>query len=214
MQKSVLICSKQLIHKRYFPAGNEAMTEKRLSNVAGFDDAPFERNSKGDVKIVGTVYAGLRFDGVLIGSVEKDGFDAASRLIELVGNSKFAQHIQMIMLQGIAFAGFNVIDVFEIHKQLNIPVLVVARRLPDMDAIYKALFAGHIPRETAKRELINRLGPMEPVKNIFVQRLGLSVKQAAKVVEKFTIYGNIPEPLRTAHLIAGALSNNQSRKRA
>lgn len=31
----------------------------------------------GNVKIVGTVYAGLRFDGVLQGEVEKDDFDSA-----------------------------------------------------------------------------------------------------------------------------------------
>ena len=49
------------------------MTPTHLSNVIGFDDAPFERDHRGKVEVVGTVYAGLRFDGVLIGAVEKDG---------------------------------------------------------------------------------------------------------------------------------------------
>lgn len=83
------------------------MTEKRLSNVVGLDDAPFFRDHRGMVKVVGTLYAGLRFDWVLIGEVEKDGFDSATRLIELIGGSKFAEHIQLIMLQGITLAGFK-----------------------------------------------------------------------------------------------------------
>ena len=189
------------------------MTEKRFSNVAGFDDAPFDRNCRGEVKIVGTVYAGLRFDGVLLGQVEKDGCNAASRVAEIIESSRFVEHIQMIMLQGIAFAGFNVTDVFELYERAGIPVMVVARRRPDMDAIYRALTSGHIPGGRAKWELISKLGPMEPVKNVFVQRRGLSITQAAETIERFSIHGNMPEPLRTAHLIASALSYGYSRGR-
>jgi endonuclease V-like protein UPF0215 family len=61
-----------------------------------------------NVKIIGTVYAGLKFDGVLQGEVEKDGFDSTVRLMEFVGGSRFAEHIQRIMLQCLAFAGFRV----------------------------------------------------------------------------------------------------------
>jgi uncharacterized protein len=69
------------------------VAEKRFSNAAGFDDAPFARDHRGNVKIVGTVYAGLRFDGVLMGEVEKDGFDSAARLIALIGGSRISAHI-------------------------------------------------------------------------------------------------------------------------
>jgi uncharacterized protein len=193
---------------------NTGMTEKRFSNVAGFDDAPFERDCKGNVKIVGTIYAGLRFDGMLLGEVQKDGFDAASAIIRLVENSRFREHINLIMLQGIAFAGFNVVDVFEVHQSLSMPVLVVARKPPDMDAIKKALTTGSIPHGEEKWELIKQLGPMIPLENVFIQKHGLSNTQAAEVISRFCIYGKIPEPLRTAHLIAGALSYGHSRGRA
>jgi len=125
------------------------VAEKRFSNLVGFDDAPFDRDHKGKVKLVGTVYAGLRFDGVLIGEVEKDGFDAADRLATLIGGSRFAEHIQLIMLQGIAFAGFNVVDVFALHERLGLPVLVVSRKQPDMAAIQEALLS-HIEAGKAK----------------------------------------------------------------
>lgn len=186
------------------------MPEKRFSNVVGFDDAPFFRDHKGKVKLVGTVYAGLRFDGVLIGEVEKDGFDSATRLIELIGGSRFAEHIQLIMLQGITLAGFNVVDVFALNERLRLPVLVVARKQPNMVAIREALLS-HIEKGQMKWAVLERLGKMEQIRDVFVQRVGISPDQAAAVLGQFIVNGNIPEPLRTAHLIAGALVNSQSR---
>ena len=51
---------------------------RRFSNVVGFDDAPFARSHRGDVKVVGAVYAGLRLDGILVGRVRRDGANAAN----------------------------------------------------------------------------------------------------------------------------------------
>ncbi|MFO7930107.1 MAG: DUF99 family protein [Thermodesulfobacteriota bacterium] len=185
-------------------------TTNRLSNVAGFDDAPFARDHRGPVKIVGTVYADLRFDGVLVGEIRKDGFDSAGRLAEMIGSSRFAGHIRLIMLQGIAFGGFNVVDVFELNRSLGLPVLVVSRKKPDMDAIKKALIET-IDQGESKWEVIEKLGAMEKIRSVYVQRVGLSHQQAESVLDRFCIHGNIPEPVRTAHLIATALENGQSR---
>lgn len=186
------------------------MVLKSLSNVIGIDDAPFDREHRGRVPVVGAVFAGLRFDGVLIGDVEKDGADAAERLGDLIAGSKFCEHIRLVMLQGIALAGFNVVDVFALHDRLKVPVLVVSRRSPDMDAIRDALLL-RISGGREKWDLINRLGGMEPAGNVFVQRVGLSAGQAARVIEKFTVHSHVPEPLRAAHMIATALATGQSR---
>ena len=186
------------------------MIQKRISNVIGFDDAPFARDYHGRIKVVGAVYADLRFDGVLIGEVEKDGSDAATALAELAGRSKFAEHARLIMLQGITLGGFNVVDVFYLHKALALPVLVVSRNRPDMAAVQKALIR-HIRDGAAKWAIIEKLGPMEPAGTVFVQRVGLSLDQAISVTKRFSLHSQIPEPLRTAHLIAGALSCGQSR---
>ncbi|MDY6824558.1 MAG: DUF99 family protein [Thermodesulfobacteriota bacterium] len=182
---------------------------KRLSNIIGFDDAPFPRDYTGDVAVAAAVYAGLRFDGVLIGAVEKDGTDAAARLTAMIRESRFAGHAGLIMLQGIALAGFNVVDVFSLSSATGLPVLVVSRVWPNMDAIKAALLSGGIPAGTEKWAVIEALGPMEPVNGIYVQRVGVSAEQAADVIARFGIHSMIPEPVRTAHLIAGALAPNE-----
>jgi len=188
------------------------MSRHPFSNVIGFDDSPFPHSHRGNVRIVGAVYAGLRFDGVLVGSVRRDGVNSAKNIADLVANSRFANHARLIMLQGIALGGFNVVDVHYLNRRLHLPVLVVARRNPDMSAIEETLLT-KVPGGIRKWRLIKKLGPMEPVANIFVQRLGLSLDEAGQVVRKFAVHSHIPEPLRTAHLIAGGIALGQSRGR-
>jgi len=185
---------------------------RRISNVIGFDDSPFTHNYRGPVKVVGTVYARLHLNGVLIGEVQKDGVNAAQQLTRLVAESKFMEHAQLIMLQGIALGGFNVVDVFYMHAQLALPILVVSRHLPNQVAVKEALLT-QVPQGAQKWAIIERLGPMEEAHKVYVQRVGLSLETARTVIKHFAIQGNIPEPLRTAHLIGGALVDGQSRGR-
>jgi endonuclease V-like protein UPF0215 family len=186
---------------------------RRFSNIIGFDDAPFSLDYAGRVTVVGVVYAGLRFDGMLVGEVEKDGFDAADQLVKMVGESKYLEHAQLLMLQGISLGGFNVVDVFALYDQLGLPLLVVSRREPDLKAVRQALLE-QIADGGEKWAVIERLGPMEAVGEVFVQRVGLALEEAEEVVARFAVHGHIPEPLRIAHLIAGALSAGESRGRA
>lgn len=188
------------------------MSSKNFSNVIGFDDAPFAPDHIGPVAVVGAIFTGLKLTGVVIGAVEKDGYDAAEQLARLVAESRFAEHVQLVMLQGIALAGFNVVDVFYLHQKLGLPVLVVSRKLPDLAAVRHALFT-QVPGGEQKWALIEQLGPLEEAGHVYVQRVGLSLAQARAVVERFAVHSHLPEPLRTAHLIAGAIANGQSRGR-
>jgi hypothetical protein len=186
---------------------------KRYSHVIGFDDAPFERAHRGDVMIVGAVFAGTRLEGVLSGKVRRDGANATRVLIDLVRQSRFGAHVQAILLQGVAFAGFNVVDVPSVHATLKIPVLVVARRAPNLTAIRSALLH-KVPGGRRKWALIEKLGRMEAVQGVYVQRAGITLDQAADLIRRLAQHSTLPEPLRTAHLIAGGVTQGESRHRA
>lgn len=185
----------------------------RISHVIGFDDAPFERDARGDVPVVGAVFAGHRLEGVLSGKVRRDGANATRVIAEVVARSRFASHLQLVMLQGIAFAGFNVVDIHALREALEVPVLVVMRRRPDMGAIRRALL-GRIRGGARKWRLIERAGPIEPADKVFVQRAGIDHAHAVRVVKRFAVNSDLPEPLRTAHLIAGGVGTGESRHRA
>ncbi|HET9982837.1 MAG TPA: DUF99 family protein [Longimicrobiales bacterium] len=185
---------------------------RSISHVIGIDDAPFDREHRGDVPIVGAVFCGSRLEGVLSGRVRRDGANAAREIARMIGGSRFSTHLQLVLLQGIALAGFNVVDVAWLHRALGVPVLVVARRQPDLEAMRDALL-GRVRGGRRKWRLIERLGPMEPLAGVFVQRAGLSAAEAEGVIRRFAVHSSIPEPLRTAHLVAGGLARGESRGR-
>ncbi|WP_084474126.1 DUF99 family protein [Deinococcus pimensis] len=184
----------------------------RLSHAIGFDDAPFDRAHRGDVRIVATVYAHTTLHGVLTSRVRRDGANSTRVLAGLVKDSPFAAHLQLIFLQGVALAGFNVVDAHALHRLTGLPVVVVARRQPDYARVRAALL-GRVPGGARKWRLIERLGPTRPVAGVWVQCVGIDVEGAGAAVERFRVTGNVPEPLRAAHLIAGALGRGVSRGR-
>lgn len=188
-------------------------SESALSHVIGFDDAPFSRHHRGDVLVVGTVFAGARLDGVVSTKVRRDGANASARLAETVVGSRFHRQLHAVLLQGVALAGFNVVDVPRLADRLALPVLVVARHRPDMAAVRRALIE-RVPGGARKWRLIERLGPMEPLAGLYVQRWGIDAAAAERLLRKTSINGKLPEPLRTAHLIAGGVTRGESRHRA
>lgn len=183
------------------------------SNVIGFDDAPFARDHRGDVTLVGVICSRTRLDGVVSGRVRRDGRNSTERMVELIEGSQFAGHLQAVLLQGIAVAGFNVVDVHALHARLGLPVLVVARRRPDLAAMRRALRA-RVPGWRRKWALIEAAGPMEPLRGIQVQRIGLGGAEADALLRATTLHGKLPEPVRLAHIIAGGMTDGKSRGRA
>jgi endonuclease V-like protein UPF0215 family len=176
---------------------------RRFSHVIAFDDAPFARSHRGDVALVGVVFAGSRLDAVLRGRVRRDGANAARTMAAMIAGSRFVEHLQLIMLQGIAVAGFNVVDVFALHEATRLPILVVSRKRPDFIAIRDALH-GRVRGGARKWRIIEKLGAIEKVGGVYVQRVGLTAGDAVLVIGRFAINGFYPEPLRVAHLVASA----------
>jgi endonuclease V-like protein UPF0215 family len=208
-------------------------------NVIGFDDGPFPHGHRGSVLLVGAVCSGTRLDGVVSGRIRRDGTDSTRRIVELIKKSQFLEHVRAVMLQGIAVGGFNVVDVHGLSAALDVPVLVVTRRLPDLAAVERALFSEAPPRRprvagaARKWRLIQAAGELELLEpsrrsqkramasglrasgqRLWVQRAGLSMDEARALVADTTLHGNVPEPLRLAHLIAGGVAAGKSRGRA
>lgn len=187
--------------------------DRRISHVIGFDDAPFTPAYRGDVLVVGAVFCCLRLEGVLSGKVRRDGANASRALAELVAQSRFAAQAQAVLLQGIALAGFNVIDPMELQQRLRLPLIAVARRRPDMAAIRHALLE-RVPGGRRKWERLQRWGPLEAAAGVYVQRIGILLPAAEELIQRLAVNSALPEPLRTAHLIAGGVTLGESRHRA
>jgi len=183
-----------------------------LSNTIGFDDGPFTPQHRGDVDLVGAVFTGVRLDGVLHTRVRKDGKNATDRIIEVIEGSRFSKHPQLVLLQGIAVAGFNVVDIHALNRHLGIPVMVVSRHKPDLKAVREALL-GSVPGGKSKWQLVEHAGPPLKIDDLWVQCAGCTCGVASLLIKRLAVNGHMPEPLRTAHLIASGISGLPTKKR-
>ncbi len=180
--------------------------------VIGIDDSPFNKFGKGNVLIVGAVFRGGSFlDGVLSTKVSIDGDNSTKKIIEMINKCKFKPQLQCIFLDGIAVAGFNVIDVKELSKKTKLPVIVIIRRKPNIEKIKKTLIK--IGKKN-KIRLIDKAGSVVPVGEIYIQLTGLSVEKAKEILKITCTRSLIPEPIRIAHLIASGITFGESRGKA
>jgi hypothetical protein len=184
----------------------------RLIRAVGFDDAPFRRPSHGDVGVAGVVCAGTRFEGLVWGRIRRDGWNATDVLLDLLARSKFLPQLHLVLLDGITFGGFNVVDLPRLAAELARPCLSVMRRPPDLAAVEAAL--RHLPRAGRRLEVLHRAGPVHRAGGFVFQVQGAAPELAAAALARITDRGTVPEPLRLAHLVAAAFRTGQSGNRA
>lgn len=186
-------------------------SDKTVRTV-GFDDQPFDRDQSDPVGVAGVVCKGTSFDGMVWTRVTPDGADANRRLAEALAESKFLDQLHAVLLDGIAFAGFNVVDLPALAETLDRPCVTVMRRRPDFDAIREAL--RHVDRPDERMRTIRRAGDVHAADDVFFQSAGCSSATARTLVDRLGVRGYIPEPIRIAHQIATAVADGESGRRA
>ena len=184
----------------------------RLPRVAGFDDAPLEKRAGAVVPLVGTVCSGTRFEGLVWGRVRKDGWTATDEVCRLLVGGKFLPQLHLVLLDGIAFGGFNVVDLPRLAERLGKPCVAVMRRLPDLEAVERAL--RNLPRAERRLALLKRAGPIHQRSGFTFQVQGAEPEWVVEALGLLTDRGHVPEALRLAHLIGSAVVTGESSKRA
>lgn len=159
--------------------------------------------------VVGVVGRAGTVEGVLSGRVTIDGDDSSATAISMFRKSRFREQIRAIVLNGIAIAGLNVVDVKRIEKATHVPVLVLTRSRPNVGefmralSIYQRTGVNDSERKRALIENTNR-------ERRFVKVSGFYVQSGLKAAE---LKGVVPvafELLRLAHMIAKGVSTGVS----
>jgi len=179
--------------------------------VLGVDDGDFVPHTKGLVNIVGVVYrGGYWLEGVMRTEIKVDGMDATEKIAAMIKISPHYDQLRVIMLEGITFAGFNVIDIKELFEMVKLPVIAIVREKPDLEEIKKAL--KNLPEYEKRWAAIENAGKMFRVQSrkaaepIYMQIAGISESDAETIVKNTSTRSNIPEVLRVAHIIASGLA--------
>jgi endonuclease V-like protein UPF0215 family len=184
----------------------------RSLRVVGFDDGPFYHRSTAPVVVAGVVCRDTRFEGLVWGSVSRDGLDATERLCQLLVGGKFLSQLHALLLDGITLGGLNVVDLHALHQRLGLPCIAFLRRPPDLAAFQRALDA--LPDADLRRALVAGAGPLHQVSRCCFQVQGLEPTLVPPLLQRITDQGLVPEALRLAHLIARAVVTGESGRRA
>jgi len=180
--------------------------------VLGIDDGVFTPHVESLVPVVGVVFrGGYWLDGVMHTEILVDGFDADEKIAAMVMSSPHYKQLRVIMLNGITFAGFNVVDIKALNATTGLPVIAVTREKPDMLLIRRAL--KHLPKSEKRWKAVLNAGELSEVsmrkksEKIYLHAAGVSLVDAEKIVRLTSTRSNIPEALRVAHLVASGISD-------
>lgn len=198
---------------------NEIILNKKFRNIKreirilGLDDSPFLPHTNQPVMIIGTVFrAGNWLDGVLRTFIQGDGRDATCKIIDMINSTRHKDQLGVMMMDGVTFGGFNVINIQKIFQSTGIPVIVIMRRYPDFEKIKKALKHFNDWKKRWKDIMdAGKIYEIEDKENIYIQICGIDLEDAKKIIKLSTTRSAIPEPIRVAHLIAAGVVTGESK---
>lgn len=188
---------------------------KKQVRVLGIDDSPFTFESKRALLVGVVARLPMYIEGIMRTDCEVDGTDANDAIADMVLRSRYREQLKVIMIDGVAVGGFNVVDIDRLHRETGIPCATVTRSLPDLDSMKNALRT-HFPDWKRRLEIIER-HPLYRVggrRSIYAAAKGISIDDLEVIIRESTVIGSLLEPLRIAHLISSAMVRGESHGRA
>jgi endonuclease V-like protein UPF0215 family len=166
-------------------------------------------HTQGQVLVVGVVFrGGCSIDGVMHTKIGIDGLDATEKIAEMINLSPHRLQVRVVMLSGITFAGFNLVDIQKLHSATGLPIIALTHEKPDLDAIHSAL--RHLPLTDERWQIVLNAGKIHEVTNkgakFYMGLSGVSLADALAILDLTSTRGSYPEPLRVAHLIASGIT--------
>lgn len=188
---------------------------KNEIRIVAFDDGPFKLSEEKDI-LIGVIFRGGQFmDGLVKADIEVDGLDAQDEIIRMMKKTRH-KDLRIIMLDGITFAGFNIVNIKEIYRKTGLPVIVVNRKEPDFDRFKRSM--KKFSEYERRLKCVEDAGPVYWArinnKRVCFQCSGIKTSDAEEIIRISATRSLIPEPLRVAHLIAGGMILGESIGRA
>jgi endonuclease V-like protein UPF0215 family len=149
--------------------------------------------------------ADLRVDGLAFARATVGGDDATEAILKIYEGLDRSD-VNALILSGAAVSWFNIVDIHEVFERMETPLVCLTyEESPGLEGYIREYF----PRPEEKLRRYERLGAREPVKlktgyEVYVRVLGASAEEARILLNKFTLDGRIPEPIRVARLAARA----------
>jgi uncharacterized protein len=188
------------------------LRHNRQIRAIGFDDAPFIRQANQSVAVAGVVCSQTRFEGMLWGEIQIDGWDSTQQLAQMLLGSKFHPQLHLVLIDGISMGGLNLINLPYLAQQIELPCVAVMRKIPKVEKMKAAIAL--LPHPEKRLQVLAQAGKIHVYPPFYFQVCGLTGSLTHRILQSLTDKGKVPEALRLAHLITSAVINGESGKRA
>lgn len=183
--------------------------EKKGIRVLGIAES-FRKNQEYSTLAGVVMRSDLVIDGFARAKLRVSGSDATKSTVDVFTRMK-RNDINAIMISGSVLSVYNVLDIDEIFRELRVPVVALSfkKSKSDLARNIRALFSSKESKE--KIGLLEKLGSptkmrLETDYDVFVRMAGITDSVANKLLNKFTLQGSVPEPIRVARLLAKAVA--------
>ena len=185
-------------------------TERAGLRLFGVEDGSFEAFPTGEKAycfLCGVETKASRIVGIKLTKIQVDGFDATEKLLPMLEAFKG----EAVILGGITFAGFNIVDPVRVHRETGTPVIVYSGEEPDSEDVLNALKA-HFGDWRKRWNIIQSLGPIHTTRPfhgeppVYFEVVGGTREWGEKILAASAEVSRIPEPVRVAGIVARGLS--------
>ena len=167
----------------------------------------FSQNSKKSILSGIVMSTDLVIDGFVFGHSTVGGDDATDAILAMYEKLD-RQDVSFLLISGIVISSYNIIDMKRISEKIGLPVIGITYE--ESSGIEDAI-KHHFP-ESYKSKLTeySKLEPRKKITlhtsyNLYVRNEGCTVLEAKQLLDKITLQGSIPEPLKITQLLANTL---------
>ena len=171
----------------------------------------FSQTSKKSVLSGIVMSTDLVIDGFVMGHSTVGGDDATDAILAMHEKLNRSD-VSFLLISGIVISLYNILDVKRISEKIGLPVVGVTYE--ESSGIEDAI-KHHFPESyDSKLAEYSKLGVREKITlhtshNLYIQNEGCTVLEAKQLLDKMTLQGSIPEPLRISQLLANTLLNTK-----
>ena len=167
----------------------------------------FSQDSKKSVLSGIVMSTDLIIDGFVMGHSTVGGDDATDAILEMHKRLD-RPDVSFLLISGIVISLYNIVDLKRISEETELPVIGVTYEESDgINDVIKHHFPDSYKSKLAK---YSKLGPREKITlhtshNLYIRNEGCTILEVKQLLDKITLQGSVPEPLRNGQLLANTL---------
>ena len=150
-------------------------------------------------------------DGFVFGSATLEGDDATDTILKMYDDLQ-RPDISYVLISGLIVSMYNIIDIKKLYTSLKIPIIGISYN--DSLGIEDALKHHFSNSFESKITAYHKLGKREKITlntsyDVFIRKEGCTLNDVKHLLNKLTLHGSVPEPIRVSQLLAKTLLQKQ-----